>query len=60
MPFVHQADLKKSLPFRQQPINRTNLIFFGTILLKAINKLIVKKPLVPLIWTALILRRAET
>ena len=39
VPFVHQADPKKSLPFRQQPINRTNLIFFGPILLKAINKL---------------------
>ena len=39
VPFVHQADPEMSLPFRQQPINRTNLIFFGTILLKAINKL---------------------
>ena len=39
VPFVHQADPKKSLPFRKQPIKQGNLILLSPILLKAINKL---------------------
>jgi hypothetical protein len=32
-------DPKDLLPFRQQPINRSNLILFAQALFKAINKL---------------------
>jgi hypothetical protein len=33
------TQLEKVLPFRRQPINRTNPIWFGQALFKAINKL---------------------
>ena len=42
--------------FRQQPTNRRNLIFFGPTLLKQSTSCIVKKPVAPLIWTALMLQ----
>jgi len=38
-PSFINATRKNLLPFRQQPINRTNLILFGQALFKAINKL---------------------
>jgi len=36
-----------------RPANRSNLILFSDALLKAVTGYIVKKPLGPLIWTAL-------
>jgi hypothetical protein len=42
-----------SLPFRNQPINRSSLILPGQALFKAINKLHRQKKADPLTWTAM-------
>ena len=47
------TQLENLLSLKLQPANRSNLILFSDALLKAVTGYIVKKPLGPLIWTAL-------